>query len=108
MLHLGNEILKRSIRDVTDEQIGYAVLDRQEMVIWIRGFRCHPTIFVVSGTESRGFVVSGTYEEIRGFRYRVKGFVVSGTYQEIRGIGCRISGFWVPGFVVSGAEVRGF
>lgn len=76
MLHLRNEILQRRIRHVADEQIAGAVLGGQEMIVRIRSFRCHPPIFVVSGTVSRDswfqvprgrFVVSGA--ALRGFGY---------------------------------------
>jgi hypothetical protein len=58
MLHLRNEILERRIRYVADEQIAGAVLGRQEMIIRIRSFRCHPPIFVVSGAESTSGITS--------------------------------------------------
>ena len=60
-----------------------AMLDRQQVFIRIRGFRCHAHIFVVLGTTSsdscfqvprRGFVVSGA--EIRGFRCQSSWFQV--------------------------------
>ena len=86
-----DKIFERRIGHVTDEQIALAVLDRQQVFIRIRGFRCHQHIFVVLGATSRDscfqvpgnrFVVSGA--EIRGFRYldscfQVPEFVVSGT-----------------------------
>ena len=90
MLHLWNEILERRIRHVADEQIAGAVLGRQEMIIRIRSFRCHPLIFVVSGAASRdswfqvphgGFVVSGAIFRVFGYQgslYQVPKFVVSG------------------------------
>ena len=49
MLHLRVEILERRIGHVADEQIPAAVFDRQQMFIRIRGFRCHPHIFVILG-----------------------------------------------------------
>ena len=78
MLHLGNQILERRIRHIANEQIPVAVLDGQEVFIWLRGFRCHGHIFVVLGTTSRdsrfqvpgrGFVVSGA--TLRGFGYQM-------------------------------------
>ena len=76
MLHLRNEILKRRIRYIADEQIADAVLNRQEMIIRIRSFRCHPPIFVVLGAASRD----------SWFQVPQRRFVVLGA--EIRGFGC--------------------